>query len=112
VTVDSFDPAVFGSYFTVNVTMGSTPPNPVQVLAPNPTRVAVLFALGNGSSGTFVQPGSAPLTVGGIVLPTTGYLEFYWARHGPLVGFSWWIGSVPPGQQYLMIEVLYKQPGT
>jgi hypothetical protein len=49
-------------------------------------------------------------SVGGLVLPTNGYLEFYFARVGGLVGMEWYGAdrTSPPSATVNVIEVAYR----
>ena len=84
-------------------------PATVQLAGADPTRV-VLFLVCPQAWSVWVWPGSTMPSVGGLVLPTSGYLEFYFAREGGLVGMEWYGAdrTSPPSATVNVIEVAYR----
>jgi hypothetical protein len=80
-----------------------------QVVGFDPTRVALFVT--NQSDGTiFIWPSSTIPTGGGLPVPPNGFLSFYFARDGGLVGMEWY-GSdrtYTAGTYISVIEVAYR----
>lgn len=75
----------------------------------NPERVGLVLWLNGGGVTLFVWPGSIIPPGMAIQLPAEGTLEFWWARHGPMVQDSWSM-VIPPGPYtFYWIELLYKK---
>jgi hypothetical protein len=84
-------------------------PATVQLAGADPTRVA-LFLILPQAWGAWVWPGSTMPSTGGLPIPPTGYLEFYFAQVGGLVGMEWYGADrmIPPSGVVSVIEVAYR----
>lgn len=84
----------------------------IMAIAPgDPARVALLVSLSVGAGNLTISTRPDVATQQGIPLAPTGYVEFTWARHGPLVTLPWF-GFFPGlGATMTVIEVRYVGTG-
>jgi hypothetical protein len=67
--------------------------SPYQLLPANPSRVFIGFWGVGGGGAIRIKPFPFTNTSDGILLPQTGWQEFDWQKHGPIVGLEWWVYS-------------------
>ena len=104
------DPGQLGQHFDVLERQVALTGGAQQVLAADPQRVAVLFGAGQQVAGNQVSTRADLLAVQGWTVPTTGYLEFVFSRHGPLPGREWFGLPGAMGAILNVMEVLLRRP--
>lgn len=104
------DPNELGSHFDVQESVVIVSPAYAQALPADPQRVAVLWGVGVAGVAAVVTTNPAALTNDGITVPTSGYLEFCFSRHGPLPAQAWYAKSSGGGGRLTVITVSLRRP--